>query len=114
MPELMPAERHTGGTADGRALWPGAPAGAQPRPFGEFEELLDRLVSRSRGTPDCAEVADRWTPVAGLEETTDGWVVEIEFPPGIDAGDIESRFAGRVLTVRVPRPASRAGGRELS
>lgn len=108
MPELMPAERQAGGEADGQPPWP--EGRALSRPFGEFEELLDRLVNRSRGTSACTEMA----PAADLAETADGWVVQIEFPPGIDAGQVETGFAGRVLTVRVPRPASRPGGRKLN
>jgi HSP20 family molecular chaperone IbpA len=98
MPELMPAERH----------------GALSRPFGEFEELLDRLVSRSRVTAGHAETAEGWAPLVDLAETADGWVVEVEFPPGVDAGQAETQLAGRVLTVRVPRPASRTGGQKLN
>jgi HSP20 family molecular chaperone IbpA len=107
MPELMPAERHAEAQAGGDTPWPEPPPGASPRPFGEFEELLDRLVSRSRGTSACAQMAERWEPVVHLEETADGWAVEVEFPPGIDASQIETRFADRVLTVWVPRPAGR-------
>ncbi len=112
MPELMPAERQAGGKADGQPPWP--EGRALSRPFGEFEELLDRLVNRSRGSSACRETAERRTPAADLAETADGWVVQIEFPPGIDAGQVETGFAGRVLTVRVPRPASRPGGRKLN
>jgi HSP20 family molecular chaperone IbpA len=113
MPELMPAERHSGGTAGGQPR-PGARQGALSRPFGEFEELLDRLVSRSGATSGQAEAAEGTVPVTGLAETADGWVVEVEFPPGVDAGQVETRVTGRVLTVRVPRPASRPGGHKLN
>jgi HSP20 family molecular chaperone IbpA len=98
MPELMPAERRS----------------ALSRPFGEFEELLDRLMSRSRVTSGRAETAESWIPLVDLAETADGWVVEVEFPPGVDAGQVETRLAGRVLTIRVPRPASRPGGQKLN
>jgi hypothetical protein len=113
MPELMPAERRAGGAAGGQSR-PGAQQGALSRPFGEFEELLDRLVSRSGAASGHAETADGWVPVTGLSETADGWVVEVEFPPGVDAGQVETRLTGRVLTVRVPRPASRPGGQKLN
>jgi HSP20 family molecular chaperone IbpA len=103
MPELMPAERHAGDAAGGQPPWPGARQGTLSRPFGEFEELLDRLVSRSHVTASQAETAEGWTPVTDLAETADGWVVEVEFPAGIDAGRVETRLTGRVLTVRVPR-----------
>jgi len=112
MPELKPAERH-GGTAGGQP-WPDARQGALSRPFGEFEELLDRLVSRSAVTPGDGETAERWAPVTDLADTADGWVVEVEFPPGVDAGQIETRLTGRVLTIRVPHPASRPGGQKLN
>jgi HSP20 family molecular chaperone IbpA len=104
MPELKPAGRHAGDTAGGQPPWPGARQGPLSRPFGEFEELLDRLVSRSHVTSGQAGTAEGWTPVTGLAETPDGWVVEVEFPPGVDAGRVETRLTGRVLTVRVPRP----------
>jgi len=113
MPELMPSERHAGGSADGQP-WPGGQQGALSRPFGEFEELLDRLVSRSNATPGQADTAEDWVPVTALAETADGWVVEVEFPPGVDAGQIETRLTGRVLTIRVPHPASRPGGQKLN
>jgi HSP20 family molecular chaperone IbpA len=98
MPELMPAERQS----------------ALSRPFGEFEELLDRLMSRSRVSPGGAEAAEGWAPLVDLAETADGWVVEVEFPPGVDPGQAETRLAGRVLTVRVPRPASGPSGQKLN
>ncbi len=103
MPELMPAERHAGDTAGGQPPRPGTLS----RPFGEFEELLDRLVSRSHVTSDGAQTTEGWTPVTDLAETADGWVVEVEFPPGVDAGRVETRLTGRLLTVRVPRPVHR-------
>ncbi|HEY6278370.1 MAG TPA: hypothetical protein VIX86_18795 [Streptosporangiaceae bacterium] len=109
MPEVMPAERHAGPPGDGEPSWPGPRPGAL-RPFGEFEELLDRLVKRSRRKPARADMAGRRTPVVDLDETADWWVVEVEFPAGTDASQIETQLTDRVLTVRVPRPASRAGG----
>ena len=104
MPELMPAERRAGDTAGGQPPRAGSQQGTLSRPFGEFEELLDRLVSRSNVASGQAGTAERWTPVPDLAETADGWVVEVEFPPGVDTGQVETRLTGRVLTVRVPRP----------
>jgi HSP20 family molecular chaperone IbpA len=114
MPELMPAERPAGGSPASQRPWRDAPQSTLSRPFGEFEELLDRLVSRSRVRSGHPEPAGGWAPVTGLVETPDGWVVEVEFPPGVDGGQVETRLAGRVLTVRVPRPASSPGGQKLN
>ncbi len=107
MPELMPAERRAGDTAGGQPPWAGSQQGTLSRPFGEFEELLDRLVSRAHVASGQAGTAEGWTPVPDLAETADGWVVEMEFPPGVDAGRVETRLTGRVLTVRVPRQVCR-------
>lgn len=114
MPELMPAERPAGDSPAGQRPWRDAPQSSLSRPFGEFEELLDRLVSRSRVSSGNAEPAESWAPVTDLAETPDGWVVEVEFPPGVDAGQVETQLAGRVLTVRVPRPASHPGAQKLN
>lgn len=105
MPELRPADPHAEATAGGEPPWQDAQQGALSRPFGEFEELLDRLVSRSGASSGRGQTAGS-APVTQLAETADGWVVQVAFPPGVDAGQVEIQLTGRVLTVRVPRPAS--------
>jgi HSP20 family protein len=65
-------------------------------PFAEFDDLHERfstLVENGFGSR-----LDRWVPLADLEETDDGYVLELELP-GAVRDDIDVQLDDRVLTV---------------
>ncbi|MBW3580486.1 MAG: Hsp20/alpha crystallin family protein [Actinobacteria bacterium] len=72
-------------------------------PFGELDQLSRRLASfldARRQLPDL--LADGFTPLADVEETTDAYTVEIELP-GVKRDDVDIEVAGRRVAVRGER-----------
>ncbi|MFP5378098.1 MAG: Hsp20/alpha crystallin family protein [Acidimicrobiia bacterium] len=68
-------------------------------PFSELERLNRRLgdyLDAWRRLPDA--LGDGFTPLADVEETSDGYTVEIELA-GVDKDDLDIEVAGRRLTV---------------
>jgi HSP20 family protein len=78
------------------------PEGRWPRsrfdPFGDFEELWDRMVSRFFDTSWRADVAQAWTPLVDVEETQDAWIFEAELP-GASRDDVQVDFGNGELTI---------------
>jgi HSP20 family protein len=73
-------------------------------PFRELDELYERMKHLSE-TGGAADGADRWVPLADIEETDDADTIELELP-GVkkDDGDsINANLDGGVLTIRVPK-----------
>ncbi|SFK97313.1 heat shock protein Hsp20 [Geodermatophilus ruber] len=70
----------------------------RPDPFRELDELYERVnqlwQAIGAGTPG----ADRWMPLADIEETDDAYVIELELP-GVSDDDVEIQIDGRELTV---------------
>jgi HSP20 family protein len=92
----LPVLRHLEGAVDqhdhtnGRRGWD---------PLGELDRLhrqLERYVSSWRQVPGL--LGGAFTPVADVEETADGYTVEIELP-GVQRNDLDVEIAGRRLTV---------------
>lgn len=72
-------------------------------PFSELDQLSRRLASfldARRQLPDL--LADGFTPLADVEETTDAYTVEIELP-GVKRDDVDIEVAGRRVAVRGER-----------
>ena len=67
-------------------------------PFRELDELYNRMnhLWESGVTTDGA--ADRWVPLADIEETDDAYVLEMDLP-GVDKDDVDIEINGRELTV---------------
>jgi HSP20 family protein len=67
-------------------------------PFRELDELYNRMnhLWESGVTTDGA--ADRWVPLADIEETDDAYVLELDLP-GVDKDDVDIEINGRELTV---------------
>ncbi|MDP9430467.1 MAG: Hsp20/alpha crystallin family protein [Actinomycetota bacterium] len=65
-------------------------------PFRELDELADRVNSLWEAGFNGG--LQGWAPLADVEETEDGYSVEIELP-GVKRGDIDIQFSDRQLTV---------------
>jgi HSP20 family protein len=66
-------------------------------PFRELDELYERmnhLWEIGVGT----ERADRWVPLADIEETDDAYLIEMDLP-GVMQDDVDIEINGRELTV---------------
>jgi HSP20 family protein len=56
-------------------------------PFGELEELQQRMGELMQTAMSGAEVAAPWIPDVDIEESDDAWVLEAEIP-GAQKGDV--------------------------
>jgi HSP20 family protein len=65
-------------------------------PFRGLDDLYDRFTSLWES--GLSGSVARWVPLADLEETDDGWTVEIELP-GVGRQDVDVELDERVLTV---------------
>jgi HSP20 family protein len=65
-------------------------------PFRELDQLYERMNNLwdAGGT----DTADRWVPLADVEETDDAYTIDVELP-GVDEADIDIEINGRELTV---------------
>jgi len=66
-------------------------------PFRELDELYNRM-NHLWESGVATDVADRWVPLADIEETDDAYVIEMELP-GVKKDDIDIEINGRELTV---------------
>lgn len=70
-------------------------------PWGDLQSLagrLDTLFGRP-GVPGLVDLgSDVFTPLADIEETSDGWTVELELP-GVAKEDVDVEVHGRTLVV---------------
>ena len=66
-------------------------------PFREVDELY-RQMNRLLETGVTADGATRWVPAADIEETDDGYTIEMELP-GVKKDDIDIEINGPELTV---------------
>jgi HSP20 family protein len=66
-------------------------------PFRELDELYERM-NHLWETGVGTEGADRWVPLADIEETDDAYVIEMELP-GVKQDDVDIEINGRELTV---------------
>ena len=78
------------------------PVPTRPRPadrwesHGELDDLYDRFASLWRSVLPAG--ADRWAPPADVEESDDGWTVELELP-GVARNDVDVELDERQLTI---------------
>jgi HSP20 family protein len=66
-------------------------------PFRELDELYERM-NHLWETGVGTERADRWVPLADIEETDDAYLIEMELP-GVKQDDVDIEINGRELTV---------------
>jgi HSP20 family protein len=66
-------------------------------PFRELDDLYERM-NHLWETGVGTERADRWVPLADIEETDDAYVIEMELP-GVKDDDVDIEVNGRELTV---------------
>ena len=79
---------------------PAAPSAAWD-PFGELEDWARRLGRRPLGRwPSLSSAFGGFdfTPLADVEETDDGWTVEVELP-GVKKKDVEVETRGRTIVI---------------
>jgi HSP20 family protein len=80
------------------------------QPLLELQRLNDQLSRSLGGWGDLSSLlTDAFTPLADVEETDDGYLVEIELP-GVKKGDIEISMEGRRLTVSGERKEKERAG----
>jgi HSP20 family protein len=73
------------------------PATGRWDPFRELDELYERM-NHLWETGVGTEHADRWVPLADIEETDDAYLIEMELP-GVKQDDVDIQINGRELTV---------------
>jgi HSP20 family protein len=73
------------------------PATGRWDPFRELDELYERM-NHLWETGVGTEQADRWVPLADIEETDDAYLIEMELP-GVKQDDVDIQINGRELTV---------------
>ena len=69
-------------------------------PFREFEQLheqMGRLMEEFTGPPGMTN-GDAWAPFADIEETEDGWIIEVEVP-GVDRHDVNVELRDSELVI---------------
>jgi HSP20 family protein len=66
-------------------------------PFRELDELYERM-NHILESGVATTAADRWVPLADIEETDDAYTIEMELP-GIKQDDVDIEVNGRELTV---------------
>ena len=66
-------------------------------PFRELDQLYERM-NHLWETGVGTDGADRWVPLADIEETDDAYLVELELP-GVKKDDVDIEINGRELTV---------------
>jgi HSP20 family protein len=66
-------------------------------PFRELDQLYDRM-NHLWETGVGTDGADRWVPLADIEETDDGYTIEMDLP-GVKQDDVDIEVNGRELTV---------------
>jgi HSP20 family protein len=72
---------------------------ARPDPFAEYERLHSEFTRLFEGEGQLPSLLrDGFLPLADVEETEDGYTIELELP-GIKKEDIDISLAGRRLTV---------------
>jgi hypothetical protein len=100
---LLPARRN------GTLSRPGPQAPARWDPFAEFEDLHHRMGQLLGGAPDGGwrPLGQSWAPLAGLSETGDACLAEVELP------GVAGTTSASMLAVTAPKAEteSRAGPR---
>jgi HSP20 family protein len=66
-------------------------------PFRELDELYSRL-NQVWDSGVATPAADRWVPMADIEEFDDAYVIEMELP-GVKQEDVDIEINGREMTV---------------
>jgi HSP20 family protein len=66
-------------------------------PFRELDELYERM-NHLWETGVATTGADRWAPLADIEETDDAYLIEMELP-GVKRDDVDIEINGRELRV---------------
>ena len=66
-------------------------------PFRELDQLYERM-NHLWETGVGTDGADRWVPLADIEETDDAYLIELELP-GVKKDDVDIEINGRELTV---------------
>jgi HSP20 family protein len=79
---------------------PGSQAPARWDPFAEFEDLYQRMGQLIGWTSDGGwqPAAQSWAPLAGLSETDQAWLAEVELP-GVAKDDVSVELAGQDLVI---------------
>jgi HSP20 family protein len=67
-------------------------------PFRELDELYARMNHLWEITATGREGAERWVPLADIEETDDAYIIDLELP-GVREEDVDIQIDGRELTV---------------
>jgi HSP20 family protein len=67
-------------------------------PFRELDQLYERMNHLWDAGSASNQGAERWVPLADVEETDDAYVIEVELP-GVDEADIDIEVNGREVTV---------------
>jgi len=76
---------------------PASRAATRWDPFRELDELYERMNHLWESGVG-ADGADRWVPLADIEETDDAYMIEMDLP-GVNKDDIDIEVNGRELTV---------------
>lgn len=105
---LLPARR--GGTV----ARPASQAAGRWDPFGEFEDLYQRMGQLMDRAFDglWQPFGQAWAPAADVTETDDAYVAEVELP-GVRKDDISVELAGQELVVGGEHRESGREGRAL-
>lgn len=102
MPDLVPVRRDDRTPARRQEAW--QPPEREPfmDPFGDFDQMWNRMVSRFFAPWGDIGWAHGWAPPVDIEETDDAWIFEVDLPGArredlqVDVRDGELAISGEI------------------
>jgi hypothetical protein len=104
---LVPVRRSDRVPARREEAWPRPRRDPFTDPFGDFDEMWNRMVSRffaPWGVSGEIRERERAGVLRHRGRRTGAFSYRTTLPAGVDADRVKARFDGGVLTVQVPRP----------
>lgn len=102
MPDLVPVRRHDRSPARRQEALPRRAREPFVDPFGDFDEMWNRMVSRFFAPWGDSAWGQDWAPPVDIEETDDAWIFEVDLPGArredlqVDIRDGELAISGNI------------------
>lgn len=102
VPDLVPVRRHDRSPARRQEALPRPAREPFVDPFGDFDEMWNRMVSRFFAPWGNSVWGQDWAPPVDIEETDDAWIFEVDLPGArredlqVDIRDGELAISGNI------------------